>query len=72
MAEDDIRIIMVALARVESKVDGIQDDNEKADVLHGKFDDRISKLEQFRWLLIGAVGASSGAAGVTLAKLIGG
>lgn len=74
MSESDIRVILSAIARLETKVDTLQREaveaKVKAEDLRDKFDIRITKLEQFRWLVLGAVTASSGAAGAALAKLL--
>lgn len=71
MSESDIRVILAAIARLETKVDGLQDENKKADELHNTFASRITRLEQFKWAVLGAAGASAGAAGATIAKLLG-
>lgn len=72
MSESDIRIILSAIARLETKVDGLTKENEKADELHRELSNRISVLEKFRWLVLGAVAAASGGTATVLTKILGG
>jgi len=81
MSESEIAQILAAVARVETKVEALQRDDARAvDDLgrerterehgHGDHEQRIRKLEQFKWVLVGFAGAVGGAAGGAVSQIV--
>jgi hypothetical protein len=71
VSESDINRILVAIARVEEKVAGIVADNTRGEAVHQDHETRLRRLEQFRWLIVGAACAASGTGGALLTQLFG-
>lgn len=66
----DIEIVE-RLTRIETKVDGIKDDNARGDALHADFEQRIRRVERWMFLLTGAAATLGSSAGVLVSKLLG-
>lgn len=71
MSESDIRVILVAIGRLEEKVDGIGKDNIRGETVHQDFEKRIRSLEKVRWLIAGACLAVGGTGGALAYKVLG-
>lgn len=71
MSDDQIRSILVAIARVEGEVKGIRSENEKADELHERMDKRLTTVERGFWLIGGAVLASGGGLAALATRVLG-
>lgn len=72
MTGNEVHRLEIVLTRIEGKVEAIQAENAEGKIQHGKFDTRISALEQFRWRIAGAwaviglVLGAGGGVGVTI------
>jgi hypothetical protein len=71
VSESDIRVILAALARVETKVEAIQADNVRGETVHQDHELRLRSLERVRWVIVGACLAAGGTGGAALTKLLG-
>lgn len=71
MSETDIRRILEAIARLETKVEGIGADNVRGDQIHQDHETRLRGLERVRWVIAGACLTVGGGGGVALSKLLG-
>lgn len=63
MTTNDVNTILVRLAVMDAKLDGIGAENVKADALHLDHETRIRTLEAVRWKIAGwsaAIGAIGG------------
>lgn len=72
MSESDIRVILAALARVETKVEAIQADNERGEGVHQDHETRLRALERVRWLIAGACVTLGTGVGALLQKTLAG
>lgn len=72
MSESDIRRILEALARVETKVEAIQADNVRGEGVHKDHEGRLRALERVRWLIAGSCLSVGSGAGALAYKLLAG
>lgn len=72
MSESDIRRILEAIARLETKVEGIGADNVRGEEVHKDHENRLRSLERVRWLIAGACLVAGGGTVTVVQQIIGG
>lgn len=86
MPEDDIRRLMVALARIEVSIETLREENLFGQRQHQDYESRLRKLERIdpvdvetrlrgiermRWILYGAAAVAGGGATAGISQLMG-
>ena len=66
------RSIDATLSRLETKIDEMSEDHKEYRVVLKDYQLRLMHLENFRYWLLGAVGAGSAGGGVIASKLLSG
>lgn len=72
MTTTEVQQILVALARVEGKVEAIQADNKRGEDVHRDHESRIRALERVRWMIGGLAFVAGGGSVGAFVKVLGG